>query len=120
MFPRFRSLWFALAVLPAIATASEAEAGWVTFRNDTNKAVVVQEYVIAKGRKMCGKPYKLRPGESFREFQTTSGTKNYDVYDATVPNKPAWSNSLDCSAAKQAFSVTLVQNRVIVRASKQP
>jgi hypothetical protein len=118
MFPCFRILAFALAALAAFA--SEAPAGWVTFKNDTNKAVVVQEFVVANGRKVSGKPYKLLPGESFREFQNTPGLKNYDVYDAGVPNKPVWSNSLNCGADKQGFSVMLVQGRVIVRTGPQP
>jgi hypothetical protein len=120
MLPRFRLSAFALAGLAAFACAGEAGAGWVTFKNDTNKAVVVQEFLIVNGRKMCGKPYKLLPGESFREFQNTGGVKNYDVYDAAVPNKPAWSNPLDCGAAKQSFSVALVRGRVTVRGGPQP
>lgn len=120
MFPRFRPLAFALAVLAALACAGVAEAGWVTFKNDTGKAVVVQEYVVVNGRKVCGKPYKLLPGESFREFQNTAGVKNYDIYDAAVPNKPVWSSPLNCAADKQAFSVLLVQDRVLVRGGAQP
>jgi hypothetical protein len=120
MLPRFRPLAFALATLAAFACADVAEAGWVTFKNDTNKPIVVQEFVLVNGRKVSGKPYKLLPGESFREFQNTPGLKNYDVYDAAVPNKPVWSNSLNCGADKQGFSVTLVQGRVMVRGGPQP
>jgi hypothetical protein len=120
MLPRSQLLAFALAALAAFASAGAAEAGWVTFKNDTSKAIVVQEFILVNGKKVAGKPYKLLPGESFREFQNTPGLKNFDVYDAANPNAPAWSNQLRCNADKQSFSVQVVQGKVTVRAAPRP
>lgn len=105
---RSRMIAFALAVTAAFAFVSSAEAGWVTIKNDTNKAIVVQEVVIVNGKQVRGKPIKLGVGESFREFQNTPGVRNYEVYDAAKPNAPpVWSNQLNCKADKQSFSVNI-------------
>ena len=108
---RSKLIAFALAVLAALAVVGTAEAGWVTFKNDTNKALVVQEVVIINGKPVRGKPVRLGAGESLREFQNTPGIKNYEIYDASNPNAPpVWSNRLDCKADKQGFSITLQKN----------
>lgn len=113
MFPgRSKLLAFALAVLCTVAFASAADAGWVTFKNDTGKAIVVQEVVIVNGKPVRGKPTKLLAGESFREFQNMPGIKNYEVFDATNPRATIWSGSLSCKADSQTFSVTVVQGKV--------
>jgi hypothetical protein len=112
MFPRrSRLIAFALAVAAAFAFVSSAEAGWVTIKNDTNKAIVVQEVVIVNGKQVRGKPIKLGVGESLREFQNTPGVRNYEIYDAANPNAPpVWNNKLDCKADKQSFSVNIQKN----------
>jgi hypothetical protein len=115
MFARLRSLRFALALLAACASAGAADAGWVTFKNDTGKPIVVQEFIVVNGKKVGGKPYKLLAGESFREFQNTPGVKNFDVLDASNPNLPLWSNPLNCRADSQSFSVGVVQGKVFVK-----
>lgn len=116
MFPnRSRLVAFALAVLAALAFVASAEAGWVTVKNDTSKAIVVQEVVTVNGKQVRGRPVKLNAGESFREFQNTPGIKNYEIYDAANPNAaPLWSNKLDCKADKQSFSVGVANGRVAV------
>lgn len=116
MFPTCpRLVAFALAALAALAFVAAAEAGWVTIKNDTNKAVVVQEVVTVNGKQVRGRPVKLNAGESFREFQNTAGIKNYEVYDAANPNAPPlWSNKLDCKSDKQSFSVGIANGRVAV------
>ena len=124
MFPRHSKLIaFALAVLATLAFAGAADAGWVTIRNETGKAIVVQEVVIVNGKQVRGKPVKLLAGESFREFQNTPGVKNYQIYDAGNPNIVLWSNQLTCTADKQSFAVGVTNGRVgVVQVSegKQP
>jgi hypothetical protein len=112
MFPsRLQFLAFALAVLVTVSGAGAAEAGWVTFKNDTSQAIVVQEVVIVNGRPVRGKPTKLLAGESFREFQNMPGIKNYEIFTAGPPPAPFWSGSLACKADTQAFSVTVVNGK---------
>jgi hypothetical protein len=121
MFPgRSKLLAFVLSVLGTVAFAGAADAGWVTFKNDTGKAIVVQEVVLVNGRQVRGKPTKLLAGESFREFQNTPGVKNYEVFDAANPPKTIWSGSLSCKADSQAFSVTVVQGKVGVFQIPEP
>jgi hypothetical protein len=123
MFPRRSKLIaFALAVAAALAFAGAAEAGWVTIKNDTNKALVVQEVTIVNGKQVRGKPVKLGAGESFREFQNTPGVKNYEIYDAATPNAaPVWNSQLNCKADKQTFSVNVNKNgRVAVDQVAEP
>src|SRR4051794_39852350 len=105
MFPRSQFFAFVLALLAAFAFVSEADAGWVTIKNDTGKGVVVQEFVIVNGKKVTGKPTKLQPGESFREFQNTPGIKSYEILDAT--NAPVGGGRLDCRGDSQSFSVIM-------------
>ena len=114
MFPfRSRLFAFAAAVFVTTAFATGADAGWVTIKNDTSKAIVVQEVVLApNGQVMRGKPTKLLAGESFREFQTTPGAKSYEVFDAADATAAVWSGSLPCPANSQSFSVATVQGKV--------
>ena len=121
MFPgRSRLIAFALALAAALAFVGTVEAGWVTLKNDTNKAIVVQEVVIVNGKQVRGKPVKLGAGESFREFQNTPGIKNYEIYDASAPNAPVCTSQLNCKADSQAFSVGVVNGRVGVTPTAEP
>ena len=121
MFPfRSKLLAFVAAVLSMTAFASASEAGWVTIKNDTNKAIVVQEVVIVNGKAVRGKPTKLLAGESFREFQNTPGVKMYEVFDATNPNASVWNGNLPCKNDTQTFSVTTIQGKVGVLQAPEP
>ncbi len=114
MFPFHSKLFaFVVAALSATAFANAADAGWVTIKNDTNKAIVVQEVMLnPNGKVVRGKPTKLLAGESFREFQNTPGVKTYEVFDASNPNAPVWNGPLPCKGDTQSFSVTTFQNKV--------
>jgi len=101
-----------LAMLATIVFVGAAEAGWITFKNDTNKAIIVQETVIVKGKTVRGKPTKLLPGESFREFQNVPGIKTYEVLDASNTDKPIWTGPLNCKGDSQTFSVVIFQGKV--------
>lgn len=121
MFPgRSKLLAFALTVLATAASAGVADAGWVTFKNDTGKPIVVQEVVVLNGRLVRGKPTKLLAGESFREFQNNPGIKSYEVLDANLPPTTIWSGNLNCKADSQTFSVTVVQGKVGVFQLPEP
>lgn len=111
---------FAAALFATTAFVSAADAGWMTIKNDTNKAVVVQEVIVVNGKQMRGKPTKLLAGESFREFQTTPGVKTYEVFDAANPNAAVWSGNLSCKNDTQSFAVTTVQGKVGVVSLPDP
>lgn len=110
----FRSKLFALAwaVLATVSFASGADAGWVTIKNDTSKAVVVQEVTTVNGKLVRGKPTKLLAGESFREFQNTPGVRTYEVTDAGNAGTCVWGGQLNCKTGSQSFSITTFQGKV--------
>jgi hypothetical protein len=120
MFPRSRFLAFVLSALVAVASAGAADAGWITFKNDSNKAIVVQEVVIVNGTQVRGKPTKLLAGESFREFQNTPGIKSYEILDAANLPAAIWSGNLGCKNDSQSFSVTTVNGKVGVFQIPEP
>jgi hypothetical protein len=121
MFPS-RSNLFALATALAVlvACAGSASAGWVAFRNDTSKTITVQEFTTVNGKKVTGKPTKLLPGESFREFQNNPGTKTYEVLDTNNNNQGLWAGSLSCKADTQLFSVFTLNGRTGVLQVQEP
>ncbi len=121
MFP-FRSKLFAFvaAAFATIVFVSAADAGWVTIKNDTKKAIVVQEVITVNGKPVRGKPTKLLVGESYREFQNMAGVKNYEMLDAANPALSLWSGNLNCKADSQSFSVTVVQGKVGVFQVPEP
>lgn len=113
MFPRrSRLLAFAFAAISAVVSAGAADAGWVTFKNDTNKAITVQEVVIVNGKQVRGKPTKLLAGESFREFQNNPGIKSYEVLDAAAQPMTLWNGNLNCKSAMQSFSISTVNGKL--------
>jgi type IV pilus biogenesis protein CpaD/CtpE len=106
---RRKLLTFALAFLATCAFVTAADAGWVTFKNDTKNPVVVQQVMtLPNGKQARGVPRKLAAGESFREFQNVPGVNAYEVYNTGNPPAKVWSGTLNCKADAQSFSVLTV------------
>lgn len=63
------------AGLLVLFAAPAADAGWVTIKNETNQTIIVQECATVGGQVRKGKPVKLVPGETLREFQASAGQK---------------------------------------------
>lgn len=110
MFPARRKLiTFVVAFLATCAFVTAADAGWVTFKNDTKNPVVVQQVVnLPNGKQARGVPHKLAAGESFREFQNKADVNTYEVLDPGNPPTKLWSGPLNCKAESQSFSVLTV------------
>jgi hypothetical protein len=53
-----------------------------------------------------GKPIRLLPGETLREFQATPAVRKFEVFDAHNTAKPLFSGNLNCLASQQTFSIT--------------
>ena len=103
------------ALLATTANANVATAGYITFRNDTDKTIVIQETVIQNGQVKRLKPVRLLPGESIKQFEGTPGPKTYEVYDAQSPSRPLQTASLRVTEANQLFSVSSDGKGVVVR-----
>jgi hypothetical protein len=108
MFASFRSrILPPLAALVAVVGLSgSAEAGWVTIKNHTDRVIVVQELVVTNGVVKRGKPIRLLPGETVKEYQTKPGAKKVEVFDAHSPARPLYTGTLNCKDENPTFSIT--------------
>jgi hypothetical protein len=75
--PRFG---FLLLALLSVA-ANPARGGWVSIKNETTHPVIVQDICTVNNQTRRGKPIKLMPGETLREYQATAGTKTVQVLE---------------------------------------
>ena len=97
-----------------LASPASAAANWITIKNDTGKAIVLQETVVVKGEVRRGKAVNLLPGETFREFIPGPTTKRLEVFESQSPDRAAWSGNLDCKDDTQAFAVTSSVSKIAV------
>jgi hypothetical protein len=105
MFANFRiRLFSGLAALALLGSACAADAAWITIKNDTNRVMVVQSAVGPKGQARRGRPVRLLPRESCREFVPPQAI-TLEVYDAQTPNKPILTSHLAVKKEEQAFSI---------------
>ena len=75
------------SLLVLLAFAASAPAGWLTVKNDTDRAVVIEtvtDCVLAKRSKAV----RLLPGEVYREFRLVPGERKVQLYDGSHPNQP--------------------------------
>jgi hypothetical protein len=125
MFSAIRqSLCAILVPIAAIAWGDVASASWITIRNDTKQAVVVQEVLVVNGQVKRCKPKTLLPGEAVREFVAGPTVKKIDVLDVANPQRSLWSGNLPCKDESQTFSIVgsgvSVSVKPVVSASKSP
>jgi hypothetical protein len=122
---RTRLLAVTATLLAVAGLTGAADGGWITFKNNTQQVVVVQETVVCNGVTKRGKPIRMLPGETLREFQATPAVRKYEVFDGRNPGKPLFSGSLNCLASQQTFSIAsdgktiTVTPTPVVRASGQ-
>ena len=119
---RVARIWLlSLATAAALlASPAVASANWITIKNDTGKALVVQETVVVRGQVKRGKATNLLPGETLREVLPTPTTKRVEVYESRSPDRPVWSGDLKCRDATQAFSITTSNGKITVSALSAP
>ena len=104
----------AVALCGVLGFAGTTSANWVTIKNDTGHAIVVQEAVVVNGQVRRGKPTNVLAGETIREFCPGPTVKRIEVYDPQNPNQPVWAGNLNCKDNVQTFSVELVGGKVTV------
>jgi hypothetical protein len=82
-----RSQSITLAALIGSGMAfSSVQAGWLSVKNDTKAAVLIQD-VPANVAAKRGKPVRLLPGEVYREYHAEAGEKEIQVLDAKSPSQ---------------------------------
>ena len=98
---------YATVLVVGVGLSSTASAGWVTLRNDSRQGLVIQEVVrAADGSVKRGRPTRLLPGETLREFRAGPMTKWVEVFDMQARGKPLFSGRLSWKEDSQAFSIT--------------
>lgn len=113
-----RAVRSAVALAAILGFAGPATAGWVTIKNDTTKAVVVQETVTIDGKVRCGTPVRLLPGETVREFRVTPAVKTVVVCDHAKPGVAVFRGDLVITEDTQTFSITTDGKTTTVKAVK--
>ena len=84
----FRRWPILIALAAGFLVTPDVFAGWVIIKNETKQPLVVVEIAGTPNRPIQGKPVKLQPGETYREFQAGAGTKTFAIYDASKLNAP--------------------------------
>jgi len=102
MFRRWPIL-FALAA--AVFVTSDAAAGWIVIKNETKQALIVVEIAGTPNRPIQGKPVKLQPGETYREFQAAAGQKTFAIYDAAKLNAPLVQQAVTWPVEDSSFGI---------------
>ncbi len=107
MFQKLRSRTRAAAIATGLLlfAASPTHAGWVTIRNDTDNVLVVQEVCVVNNKPCRGKPYRLLPGEEFREFQPNPTVKRIEITDLRAPNMTLFTGPVAWKDDNQTFSI---------------
>jgi hypothetical protein len=118
MTPLLRARWFALLTIAALSLGFDCKpdgnCNWLTIKNDTTKAIIVQEVVVVNGQTKRGKPTNLLAGDTVREKLPMPTVKQIEVFDAQNPKQPIWTGKLDCKDDAQTFSVTITNGKVDV------
>jgi hypothetical protein len=74
----------------------------LTFRNDTNAPVVVQGSYVVRGTVRRDTPQLVQPGASVRV--NLPGNKLITVYDARLPSRTLFQDTVQAGNADQSFS----------------
>jgi hypothetical protein len=97
-----RLLWRACLVGGIlIASASDLNAGWMGFQNETKETVVVQETIIVNGQQKPGRPQRLNTGEAVRDTQCQGVQKQIAIYSAKNTDVPLFTGKFPCPAVNE-------------------
>lgn len=95
------------ALLALAALSMPAEAGWLTLRNDSSVPLVVVEVIKADdGIFRRGRPARLLPGETIREFRAGPPTIWLEIYDLQTPARLLYSGPLAWKEPNVQISIT--------------
>jgi hypothetical protein len=97
-----------LALMAALAMGlwpTLAEAGIISFRNETDFPIMVQGVSIIKGVPRRGIIHVLRPGEAVREVHLVPGPKLIIVADAKQPTRVLCQKIIPFTGADLTYAV---------------
>jgi len=88
MFPFHRYLLPSLLSIALMGELASAQAGWMGFRNDTAKTVILQETVPTGTGSRPGLSQKIFANETVRDSASrTGGQRTFTIYDSAKPDK---------------------------------
>jgi len=88
MFPFIRTLLPCFLAIFMMGELTCAQAGWMGFRNDTAKTIIVQELVPTSSGSKPGLSQKIFANETVRDSSTRSGVKRtFTICEASKPDK---------------------------------
>ena len=95
-----------LGVIFAFAsTVSSAQAGWLTITNRTDAPLVIQEVGRGQSASSAGRTIRLLPGEVYREYQSTAGTKSVAIYPIGHPERSELDGRLAWGSADTSYDL---------------
>ena len=95
-------------VLAFASAVTPARAGWVTITNRTDEPLVVREVARDTNATAHGRTIRLLPGEVYREYQSSSGTKSVAVYPLGRPERTMFDGRITWDSADRAFLIRAV------------
>jgi len=95
------------ALVGGLFLTPDVLAGWVTIKNETKQAIVVVEVAGTANRPIQGKPVKIQPGETHREFHPGAGQKTFAIYDAAKLDAPLAQQAIFWRNEDTAFGIRL-------------
>lgn len=96
-----------LSVLALAAFSTSADAGWLTLRNDSSGPLVVVEVIkAADGALRRGRPARLLPGETIREFRAGPPSIWLEIYDMQAPTRLLYSGPVMWKDTNVQISIT--------------
>lgn len=102
MLPFIRTLLPSLLSILMMGELASAQAGWMGFRNDTAKTIVVQETVPTSTGSRQGLSQKIFANETVRDSSTrTGGQRSFTIYDAAKPEKAIHSGQFPVPAENE-------------------
>ena len=123
MFRDFRHLRIASlsGILLLVAVPSNANAGWMGFRNDTGKTLVIQETVSVGTTTRPGKPQKIFANETVRDTHVSGvGQRSFSIVDAARPDKALYTGTFPAPAANEnvLYVIKLNKGELVIEAVK--
>jgi hypothetical protein len=123
MFRVFRHLRIASlsGLVLIVALTSNAHAGWMGFRNDTGKTLVIQETVSVGTTTRPGKPQKIFANETVRDTPLSGGGQRaFSIFEAAYPSKPLYTGTFPAPAANEnvLYVIKLSKGELVIEAVK--
>jgi hypothetical protein len=107
MFQHFRShgLAFLLFTTLLFLSPGNAKAGWMAFRNDSSKPLIIQEVQLINQNVTLGKPQSLKTGDMVIDTLPCIGSRRFIIQD--VKGGVFYNGPIPCAPSNENIIHTL-------------